>query len=128
MEVSSVSGSEDELENGPASDRGLSAKDKGEFRKKLYFRCHSGDTVSIWRCILLKEHEEPVFNSKSGQTESHGSTPFVQEDEMLNRVKNLTSESRDASRLRIILLTSGGHFAGCVFDGNSVIAHKTFHR
>ncbi|XP_052152995.1 uncharacterized protein LOC127771189 [Oryza glaberrima] len=128
LEVSSVSGSEDELENGPASDHGLSAKDKGEFRKKLYFRCHSGDTVSIWRCILLKEHEEPVFNSKSGQTESHGSTPFVQEDEMLNRVKNLTSEPRDASRLRIILLTSGGHFAGCVFDGNSVIAHKTFHR
>ncbi|KAF0891471.1 hypothetical protein E2562_009885 [Oryza meyeriana var. granulata] len=128
LEVSSVSGSEDELENGPASDRGLSGKDKGEFRKKLYFRCHSGDTVSIWRCVLLKEHEEPFFNSKSGQMDSHGSTSFVQEDEMLNRVNNLTSEPRDASRLRIILLTSGGHFAGCVFDGNSVIAHKTFHR
>uniref|UniRef100_A0A0D9W8F9 VLRF1 domain-containing protein n=1 Tax=Leersia perrieri TaxID=77586 RepID=A0A0D9W8F9_9ORYZ len=127
LEVSSVSGSEDELENGPASDRGLSAKDKGEFRKKLYFRCHSGDTVSIWRCVLLKEHEEPFFNSKSGQMES-GSTSFIQDDEMLKRVKNLTSEPRDASHLRIILLSSGGHFAGCVFDGNSVITHKTFHR
>ncbi|XP_040378918.1 ankyrin repeat and zinc finger domain-containing protein 1 [Oryza brachyantha] len=127
LEVSSVSGSEDELE-GPASDRGLSVKDRGEFRKKLYFRCPSGDTVSVWRCALLKEHEEPFFNNKSGLMESHGSTSYVQEDEMLNRVKNLMFEPRDASRLRVILLTSGGHFAGCVFDGNSIIAHKTFHR
>ncbi|KAL6651241.1 hypothetical protein ACP70R_010166 [Stipagrostis hirtigluma subsp. patula] len=125
LEVSSVSGSEDELENGPASDRGLSVKGKEEFRKKLYFRCHSGDMVSIWRCILLKEHEEPFFECKSGQMES---TSCVQEDDIINRVKCLTSEPRDASRLRIILLTSGGHFAGCVFDGTSIVAHKTFHR
>ncbi|KAL5213799.1 hypothetical protein ABZP36_002951 [Zizania latifolia] len=128
LEVSSVSGSEDEHENGSTSDRGLSVKGRGEFRKKLYFRCHSGDTISIWRCIVLKEHEEPFFDSKSGQMESHGSTSFVQEDEMLNRVKNLACEPRNASRLRIIILASGGHFAGCIFDGNSVIAHKTFHR
>lgn len=125
LEISSVSGSEDELENGPASERGLSVKGKEEFRKKLYFRCQSGDTISIWRCILLKEHEEPVIDRKSGQMES---ASFVQEDEMINRVKRLTCEPRDASHLRIVLLTSGGHFAGCVFDGNSIVAHKTFHR
>jgi hypothetical protein len=118
-----VSGSEDELENGPASERGLSVKGKEEFRKKLYFRCQSGDNISIWRSILLKEHEEPVIDCKSGQMES-----AVQEDEMINRVKQLTCEPRDASHLRIVLLTSGGHFAGCVFDGNSIVAHKTFHR
>uniref|UniRef100_A0A0A9ET46 VLRF1 domain-containing protein n=1 Tax=Arundo donax TaxID=35708 RepID=A0A0A9ET46_ARUDO len=125
LEISSVSGSEDELENGPAAERGLSVKGKEEFRKKFYFHCHSGDMISIWRCILLKEHEEPFFDCKSGQMES---TSCVQEDEMINRVKRLTCEPRDASHLRIVLLTSGGHFAGCVFDGNSIIAHKTFHR
>ena len=125
LEISSVSGSEDEQENGPASERGLSVKGKEEFRKKLYFRHQLGDTISIWRCILLKEHEEPFIDCKSGQMDS---ASCVQEDEMINRVKRLTCEPRDASHLRIVLLTSGGHFAGCVFDGNSVIAHKTFHR
>uniref|UniRef100_A0A0A9CTC3 VLRF1 domain-containing protein n=1 Tax=Arundo donax TaxID=35708 RepID=A0A0A9CTC3_ARUDO len=125
LEISSVSGSEDELENGPATDRGLSVKGKEEFRKKIYFHRHLGDTISFWRCILLKEHEEPFFDCKSGQMES---TSCVQEDEVINRVKHLTCEPRDASHLRIVLLTSGGHFAGCVFDGNSIVAHKTFHR
>ncbi|WVZ86794.1 hypothetical protein U9M48_033526 [Paspalum notatum var. saurae] len=125
LEISSVSGSEDELENEPASDRVLSVKGKEEFRKKLYFRCPSGETISIYRCILLKEHEEPFIDCKPGPMEN---ASCVQEDEMKIRVKNLTCESRDASHLRIVLLTSGGHFAGCVFDGNSIIAHKTFHR
>ncbi|OEL21302.1 Ankyrin repeat and zinc finger domain-containing protein 1, partial [Dichanthelium oligosanthes] len=125
LEISSVSGSEDELENGPASEHGLSVKGKEEFRKKLFFRCQSGDAISIWRCILLKEHEEPFIDCKSGQMES---ASCVQEDDMINRVKRLTCEPRDASHLRIVLLTSGGHFAGCVFDGNSIVAHKTFHR
>ncbi|KQJ84141.1 ankyrin repeat and zinc finger domain-containing protein 1 [Brachypodium distachyon] len=128
LEVSSVSGSEDELENIPSSDRRLSVRGKEEFRKKLFFRSHSGDTVSIWRCVLFKEHEEPIFDCKSGNTVSHGSTSFVHEDEILSRVKCLTCEPRNTSHLRIILLTSGGHFAGCVFDGNSTVAHKTFHR
>lgn len=125
LEVSSVSGSEDETENVTASDRGLSIRGKEEFRKKLYFRQNSGDTVSIWRCLVFKEQEEPFFDCKSDHM---GSTLCVQEDEIINRVKRLTCEPRDASHLRIIILTSGGHFAGCVFDGNSIIAHKTFHR
>ncbi|XP_047069599.1 uncharacterized protein LOC124677680 isoform X2 [Lolium rigidum] len=128
LDVSSVSGSEDELDNVPASDHRLSVKGKEEFRKKLFFRGHSGDTVSFWRCVLFKEHEEPFFDCKSGTMESHGSTSFVHEDEMISRVKHLACEPRDASRLRIIILTSGGHFAGCVFDGNKILANKTFHR
>ncbi|KAM0841686.1 hypothetical protein ACQ4PT_058868 [Festuca glaucescens] len=128
LDVSSVSGSEDELDNVPASDHRLSVKGKEEFRKKLFFRGHSGDTVSFWRCVLFKEHEEPFFDCKSAAMESHGSTSFVHEDEMISRVKHLACEPRDASRLRIIILTSGGHFAGCVFDGNKILANKTFHR
>jgi hypothetical protein len=125
LEISSVSGSEDEQENGPASERLLSVKGKEEFRKKLYFRRASGDTISIYRCMLLKEHEEPLIDCKSGQMENASCVP---EEEMINRVKHLTCEPRDASHLRIVILTSGGHFAGCVFDGNSIVAHKTFHR
>lgn len=128
LEVSSVSGSEDEREDGPASDHRLSVKGKEDFRKKLFFRGHSGDTVSFWRCILFKEHEEPFFDCKSGKMEGHGSTSYVHEDEMINRVKQLACEPRNASHLRIIILTSGGHFAGCVLDGNKILANKTFHR
>ena len=28
----------------------------------------------------------------------------------------------------IILMTAGGHFAGAVFNGSSIVCHKTFHR
>ncbi|VAH34999.1 unnamed protein product [Triticum turgidum subsp. durum] len=128
LEVSSVSGSEDEREDVPASDHRLSVKGKEDFRKKLFFHGHSGDIVSFWRCVLFKEHEEPFFDCKSGKMESHGSTSYVHEDEMINRVKQLACEPRNASHLRIIILTSGGHFAGCVFDGNKILANKTFHR
>ncbi|CAD6342325.1 unnamed protein product [Miscanthus lutarioriparius] len=111
LEISSVSGSEDEQENGPASERVLSVKGKEEFRKKLYFRRASGDTISIYRCMLLKEHEEPLIDCKSGQMDNASCVP---EEEMINRVKRLTCEPRDVSHLRIVILTSGGHFAGYV--------------
>jgi hypothetical protein len=84
LEISNVSVSEEELENGSASERGLSVKDKEGFRKKFYFWCQSGDTIFIWRYILLKEHEKPVVDCKSGHMES---ASFVQEDKMINRVK-----------------------------------------
>ncbi|KJE94576.1 hypothetical protein CAOG_05205 [Capsaspora owczarzaki ATCC 30864] len=33
-----------------------------------------------------------------------------------------------AVRKSCVLMCSSGHFAGIVFDGNSIVAHKTFHR
>lgn len=65
---------------------------------------------------------------KVNQMRNDGSALRVGEDELTKRLKHLLSEPRDKSHLRIVLLLSGGHFAGCVFDGNSIIAHKTFHR
>ena len=50
------------------------------------------------------------------------------ENEVVEKLKSLTAEPRDNTHLRIVLLVSGGHFAGCVFDGDAVVAHKTFHR
>nr|CAD1831200.1 unnamed protein product [Ananas comosus var. bracteatus] len=129
LEVSSISGSEDELENGPAPNWGSSGKGKEEFKRKLFFRLHSGDTVSLYRCLLLDESEDLLFNSNSSDhTGISGHMSYVEESELINRLKCLISEPRDKTHLRIILLTSGGHFAGCVFDGNSILAHKTFHR
>ncbi|KAI9079919.1 hypothetical protein K1719_038165 [Acacia pycnantha] len=52
----------------------------------------------------------------------------VNGNEVIERLKSLTLEPRNNSRLRIVLLASGGHFAGCVFDGDALVAHKTFHR
>ncbi|XP_072958195.1 uncharacterized protein [Typha angustifolia] len=127
MEISSISGSEDELENGPISNQGLSGKGREEFRQKLYFRFNSGDTVSVYRCLLLDESEEPFGNNKLNVGIS-GCTSYVEDTELINRLKHLISEPRDKRHLRIVLLACGGHFAGCVFDGNSIIAHKTFHR
>ncbi|KAM0003303.1 putative transcription factor C2H2 family [Helianthus debilis subsp. tardiflorus] len=48
--------------------------------------------------------------------------------EMTARLRYVAHEPRDNTHFRVMLLASGGHFAGCVFDGNSVVAHKTFHR
>ena len=52
----------------------------------------------------------------------------LNENEVIERLKSLTLEPRNNSSLRIVLLASGGHFAGCVFDGDELVAHKTFHR
>ncbi|AES79981.2 ankyrin repeat and zinc finger protein [Medicago truncatula] len=39
------------------------------------------------------------------------------------KLKSVTVEPRDNTRLRIVLLASGRHF-----DGDTLVAHKTFHR
>ncbi|WOK99017.1 hypothetical protein Cni_G07729 [Canna indica] len=124
LDISSISGSEDELENDPIHQSSLLRK--GD-KQKICFHLQSGDIVSLWRCLLMDENEDISFeNSKSSQM-INGDT-YLEESELINRLKSLVCEPRDKSHLRIILLASGGHFAGCVFDGNTVIAHKTFHR
>ncbi|XLS56141.1 hypothetical protein HN51_005896 [Arachis hypogaea] len=50
------------------------------------------------------------------------------DSKVCERLKSLTLEPMNNSHLRIVLLASGGHFAGCVFDGDAVVAHTTFHR
>ncbi|KAJ0860628.1 putative transcription factor C2H2 family [Helianthus annuus] len=55
-------------------------------------------------------------------------TPFVTVREVIEKVLNVINEPRNNTCLRVILLASAGHFAGCVFDGNTVVTHKTFHR
>lgn len=129
FDVSSISGSEDEFEKGSMSCSGISGKGREGAKQKLYLHLHSGETISVYRSLILDESEDILLeNGKQcmvGDTECFS---FVGEAEVVSRLKLLAHEPRDKTKLRIVLLASGGHFAGCVFDGNSVIVHKTFHR
>ena len=74
----------------------------------------------IWvrKSLLRNEYKNVFYENDNGD---------LREKEMIQRLKSLICESRDNTHLKIVLLASGGHFVGCVFDGNTVIAYKTFH-
>ncbi|GER57484.1 ankyrin repeat and zinc finger domain-containing protein [Striga asiatica] len=127
-DVSSISGSddEDEREIGLLSDR---QREFGGFLKsKILIELQNGERVSIWKCLLLDESENISFeDDKSVSTDRAGVTHLTQK-EVSEKLKYVLREPRDGTCVRIVLLARGGHFAGCVFDGNSLLAHKTFHR
>ncbi|CAN6698061.1 unnamed protein product [Malus baccata var. baccata] len=110
FDVSSISGSdEDEPERGVRSLK----FSRENIRQKLFFHLPTGERVSVWKCLV---------------TNDSGPEGTLSDEEVRERLKTLVHEPRDKTRLRIMLLASGGHFAGCVFDGNLVVDHKTFHR
>ncbi|CAK7347941.1 unnamed protein product [Dovyalis caffra] len=121
-DISSVSGSEDEVERvsflRDDSQRGLVESAK----QKLFIRLKTGERVSIWKSLVLNESERVCFEN---DTVVGG---CLREIEVIERLRFLIHEERNGIRWRIVLLASGGHFAGCVLDGNSVVVHKTFHR
>lgn len=124
-DVSSISGSEDEADKEIQAPKGSAENVK----QKLFVRLQTGERVSVWKCLIVDESENVLFESdKAGLIGSEGIVPCLREDEVIDRLKGLIHEPRDKTHLRIVLLASGGHFAGCVFDGNFVVAHKTFHR
>lgn len=124
-DLSSISGSEDEDEKEIQVPKGSAENVK----QKLFVRLQTGERVSVWKCLIMDESENVLFEHvKAGSIGNDGSVPCLGEKEVINRLKSLIHEPRDNTHLRIVLLASGGHFAGCVFDGNSVVAHKTFHR
>ncbi|RRT85101.1 hypothetical protein B296_00002567 [Ensete ventricosum] len=66
FDVSSISGSEDEFENDAIHHSSLSSKGKERDKQKLCFYLQSGDTISVWRCLLMDESEDISFeNNKS---------------------------------------------------------------
>ncbi|XP_058086584.1 uncharacterized protein LOC131233802 [Magnolia sinica] len=127
-DISSISGSEDEVEKVSCSSAGVLRKAQESIKQKLFIRLQSGDIVSVWKCLLLNELEDPLFENNKIPKENTGSIPGLREGEFVERLNHLIHEPRDKTHLRIVLLASGGHFAGCVFDGMSIVAHKTFHR
>ncbi|XP_057980286.1 uncharacterized protein LOC131166070 [Malania oleifera] len=126
-DISSISGSEDEAEKRSCN---VGYRRPGEnIKHKLFIHLRTGEKVSIWKCLFLDESESIQYNvGKSFFKDGDGCSSGLRESEVIEKLKNFTHEPRDNTNLRIVLLASGGHFAGCVFDGNTVVAHKTFHR
>ncbi|KAI3829191.1 hypothetical protein L1987_03308 [Smallanthus sonchifolius] len=126
--ISSVSGSEDEdnREFGGHSDltRGLLVSTK----QKVFVRLPHGEMVSFWKCLLLGGSEKIIFEHDLSGSRKDDDTSFVTVTEVIEKLLNVINEPRNNTCLRVMLLASGGHFAGCVFDGNTVVTHKTFHR
>jgi hypothetical protein len=82
-------------------------KAKHERSHPKLFLCNSDNCVfSVYRATMYSPKNIPE-----------------EEIELINKLKKLPEES-----LWMILMTAGGHFAAAVFDGDSVVAHKTFHR
>ncbi|KAK7256650.1 hypothetical protein RIF29_30104 [Crotalaria pallida] len=117
-DVSSISGSESDDENETESQNQIEVRSKSSesFKQKLHVCLQTGQRVSVWKCLIMNMTENVLNDNEKA------------ESEVVERLKYLAVEPRDNTHLRIVLLASGGHFAGCVFDGDVVVAHKTFHR
>ncbi|GMI74079.1 hypothetical protein HRI_001077200 [Hibiscus trionum] len=126
FEVSSISGSEDEADKGAYPRNDASKGLIENIRKKLFILLQTGERVSIWKSLILHESESVLYeNDKEEWNDNPG---CLRENEVIERLRALIQEPKDNTSFRIVLLSSGGHFAGCVFHGNTVVAHKTFHR
>lgn len=128
-DVSSISGSEDELDQGPRLHSEFHKGSDEITKQKIFVQLQTGEIVSIWKSLLQSESEVILFdNGKAVAVYDSGSSTTLNANVIIQKLNDLICEPRDNTRLRIVLLASGGHFAGCVFDGNGVVAHKTFHR
>lgn len=126
--MSSISGSddEDERDNSFLSDR---QREFGALSKrKICVQLKGGEIVSVWKCLLLDESDSISYETYKPHFMDGGRVVYLTPKEVVEKLKSILHEPRDNTRLRIVLLAKGGHFAGCVFDGNSLVAHKTFHR
>lgn len=130
FDVSSISGSEDETEK-EVNFRNEGPKGTSDTanKKRLFVHLQTGERASVWKCLLINESDNISYEDDKTSISGNGvHAQYLRENEIIARLKYLNHEPRDGSHLRIVLLASGGHFAGCVFDGNIVVAHKTFHR
>lgn len=127
-DLSSISGSDDEDNRESVRVSGLHGKLLQDVRNKLFIQLQTGERVSIWRCLILDESEHITFENDRSIVADNNNVSYLTEKEVTEKLKYLIHEPRDGTRLRVVLLASGGHFAGCVFDGTSVVTHKTFHR
>ncbi|KAJ9680903.1 hypothetical protein PVL29_020033 [Vitis rotundifolia] len=122
-DISSISGSEDEVDKGSWAQNDMHKGSDENVKRKLFIQLQTGEKVSLWKCLVLDESENILYENDPGCC-----MPYLKESDVIEKLKTVIHEPRDNTHLRVVLLASGGHFAGCVFDGNSVVAHKTFHR
>ncbi|XP_061339637.1 uncharacterized protein LOC133286258 [Gastrolobium bilobum] len=117
-DVSSISGSESDDDSDIESQSQKEVRDKSSesLKQKLLICLQTGQRVSVWKCLIMNMTENVSYEDEKLK------------NEVIERLKSLTIEPRDKTHLRVVLLASGGHFVGCVFDGDAVVTHKTFHR
>ncbi|XP_015078718.1 ankyrin repeat and zinc finger domain-containing protein 1 [Solanum pennellii] len=128
-DLSSISGSDDEDEKESGHSNDLQRRIVGDIKNKIFLKLHNGEILSLWKGLLLNESESILFeNKKALAADDIRNRIYLTENELTKKLKYLIHEPRDNTRLRIVLLARGGHFAGCVFDGTTAVAHKTFHR
>ncbi|KAK4418746.1 Ankyrin repeat and zinc finger domain-containing protein 1 [Sesamum alatum] len=127
-DVSSISGSEDEDERETSLPPDRQRESGGVSKSKIFVQLQNGERVSVWRCLLLDESEHVSFETDKLLVVDGAGDTYLTQREVIEKLKYILHEPRDNTHLRIVLLARGGHFAGCVFDGNSLVAHKTFHR
>ncbi|XP_023587089.1 tRNA endonuclease ANKZF1 isoform X2 [Trichechus manatus latirostris] len=112
-DLSSISGSED---SDSASEEDLQIVDeKAEFEKpnqqrgfhshQVLFQNAQGQFLSAYRCILGPRQVPPEEAGLLLQNLQSGGPGYC-----------------------VVLMATAGHFAGAVFQGREVVAHKTFHR
>ncbi|KAJ0665703.1 putative ankyrin repeat-containing domain-containing protein [Helianthus annuus] len=126
--ISSISGSDDEDNREFGGHGGLSRGLLGSTKQKVSIRLPNGESISFWKCLLLGDDEKIRFEHDLSRPIKDDDTPFLTVREVIEKLLNVINEPRNNTCLRVILLASAGHFAGCVFDGNTVVTHKTFHR
>ncbi|XP_006890308.1 PREDICTED: ankyrin repeat and zinc finger domain-containing protein 1 [Elephantulus edwardii] len=112
-DLSSISGSEDS-DSDSEEDSQIVDEERPESEKpnqrgfhshRVLFQNAQGQFISVYRCILGPRQEPP------------------EEPERL--VQNLQS---GGPKYCVVLMATAGHFAGAIFQGREVVAHKTFHR
>ncbi|KAI7742039.1 hypothetical protein M8C21_030045 [Ambrosia artemisiifolia] len=127
-DISSISGSEDEDDRESSLRNDINKELLGSNKRKIFVRLANGEIVSFWKSLFLDDNVKILFEHSKSGTMLDDVLPCVTEREMTAKLRYVVHEPRDNTHFRVMLLASGGHFAGCVFDGNSVVAHKTFHR
>jgi len=131
-DISSISGSDEESDD-PITygwqPRTESVNRSLSMKNQILISLWSGEIVSIWRSLLLGDREDLLPEHNNSMVKENDAKGLCLADkEVIGRLRSLVQESRDQKNLRVVLLASGGHFAGCVFDGNNTLAHKTYHR
>nr|GEX48491.1 ankyrin repeat and zinc finger domain-containing protein 1 [Tanacetum cinerariifolium] len=127
-DISSISGSEDEEDKDLGTHNDLNTGVLGITKQRFFIRLPDGETISFWKCLLLGDSEKLLFEDDLSGSMKDDDMSYVTVREVTEKLLNVIHEPRDHTCLRVMLLVSGGHFAGCVLDGNNVVAQKTFHR
>lgn len=131
-DISSISGSDEESDD-PITcgwqTQTESVNRSMNMKNQILISLQSGEIVSIWRNLFLGDREDLLPEHNNSMVKENDAKGLALADkEVIARLQSLVKESRDQKNLRVVLLASGGHFAGCVFDGNNILSHKTYHR